>query len=58
MTQTDWMCQERGRGLISIEYCVDASIKGFKNYIKKNKKRLITATNKSIGNIRRQTEKQ
>ena len=44
--------KEEGRGLTSIEDCMDASIQGLENYIKKNKERLITASSNSICNIR------
>ena len=50
----------RRKRLASIEDCVDASIQGLKEYIKKNKERLITVANNSIGNIipNRKTRKQ
>ena len=44
--------KERGRGLASIEDSVDASIRGFENYIKKRKERLITAVNNSADHIK------
>ena len=42
--------KEEGRGLVSIEDCIDTSIRRFKNYIKKNKERLITSPRKNAGN--------
>ena len=33
--------KERGRGLTSIEFCIDASMQGLEDYIKKSKERLI-----------------
>ena len=44
--------KEGGRGLSNIKDCIDASIKGLKDYIRKCKERLITAAKKSIGYIR------
>ena len=48
------MCQKKNkqevRGLVRIEDCVDAAIKGLENYIKKSKERQITAANNSNGN--------
>ena len=44
--------KEEGRGHADIEDCVDESIQGFEDYIKKSEERLITATNISIGNVR------
>ena len=43
--------KEGGRGLASIEDCVDAAIQELDN-IKKKKEKLINAANKSTGNIR------
>ena len=43
--------KEIARELASIEDSVDASIKGFKYYVKKSKERLITAAGNSINNI-------
>ena len=47
-----------GRWLTNIEDCVDASIQGHKNYIKKKKERLITTANNSMGNIRKTVKQQ
>ena len=44
--------KEEGGGLASIEYSEEASIREFKDYIKKSKERLITATRSSTGNIK------
>ena len=44
--------KEGGRRLANIEDCVDDSTQGLEDYFKMNKERLITASNKSIGNIR------
>ena len=45
--------KEGGRGVVSIEYCMHASIQDFEVYIKKSKERLIKATTYIIGEIRR-----
>ena len=51
MTMTDYVSRkEGGRGLTSIEDCVDASIQGLEDYIEKSKERLIAAANNSIDN--------
>ena len=42
-----------GRGLSIHEDCVDASIQGLDDYIKKNQERLITTANYNISNISR-----
>ena len=53
MTLTDCMCKlKRKRRLASIEDCVDASIHGLKDNIKKSKERLITAATNNTGIIR------
>ena len=44
--------KEGGRGLISIEDSMDASIQRVEDYIKKSKERLITETRKSTDNIK------
>ena len=44
--------KEGGKGLSSIEDCIDTPIRRFRDYIKKNKERLITVTRNSIGNIK------
>ena len=44
--------KEKGRGIANIEDWVDVSLQGFKDYIKKSKKILITAASNSISNIR------
>ena len=48
----DWLYVSRkgGRRLVIIEDCVDTSIQGLDDYIKKNKVRLITGNNCSSGN--------
>ena len=43
--------KEGRRGLASIEDCVDTSTQELEDCIKKDKERLIAATNNSIGNI-------
>ena len=40
--------KEEGRGLVGIEDCVDASIRGLEDYIKTSQERIITAANNSI----------
>ena len=40
--------KEGGRGLVRIEDCVDATIRGLKEYVKKSKGRLINAANINI----------
>ena len=42
MSRKEWR-----RELTSIEYCIDASKQGLEEYIKKNKEKLIKATNNS-----------
>ena len=49
--------KEGGRGLTSIKDCIDASIQGLKDYIKKSKERLITVATSSIDNIRANKKK-
>ena len=44
--------KERGGGLTNIVDCIDASLQGPKNYIKKSKERLITVASNSLSNIR------
>ena len=48
------MCQGKKlrRELASIENCVDESIQGLEDYIKKNKEKVIAEASNSIGNIR------
>ena len=41
-----------GRKLINIENCVDVSKRGFEDYIKKNKERLVTVTRNNTDNIK------
>ena len=48
----------RGRGLISIEENVDSSIRGFKDYIQKNKERLITAASNKNDWVRKVIHRQ
>ena len=49
------VCAKKKNGgksrLASFEYCVNASIQGLDDYIKKSKNRLITAANNNSGNI-------
>ena len=47
-----FVSRKEGRGLASIEASMDASIRRFVDYIKKNKERLITAVNNSSENTR------
>ena len=47
-----YVSRKGGRGLISIEDCIDSSIQKFEDYIKTDKERLITAASKSIDNKR------
>ena len=49
--------KEGGRGQTSIEDCIYASTQGLKDYAKKSKEILITATNNSINNIRKYKQK-
>ena len=44
--------KKEGRGLCRIENWMDGSIQGLKDYIKKNKERLITVASNSNDNIR------
>ena len=44
--------RDGGRGLASFEDCVDASIRGFEDYILKSKERLMTAAHESIDSIK------
>ena len=44
--------KEGGRGLTSIEECVDASIQRLEDYIEKRGERLITATRNNTDNTR------
>ena len=44
--------KEGGRIISSIENCIDVSIQGLENYIKKSNERLITAAHNGISNIR------
>ena len=43
--------KKEGRGHSDSVDCVDESIQGFEDYIKKSEERLITATNISIGSV-------
>ena len=43
--------KEERKGFAGIEDCIDASIQGLEEYIKKSKERLITAANNSNNNI-------
>ena len=40
--------KEGGTGIISIEDCLDASIKGLEDYTKKSKEKLVTAANTAL----------
>ena len=42
------MSRKGGRELVGIGNCVDASIQGFEDYIKKSKQRLITVASNNI----------
>ena len=48
--------KEYGRGLTSIENCVDATIQRVEEYTKKSKEKLSTAASNSNVNIRRSSE--
>ena len=48
------MCQEGGKGLVSIEDSVDASIQRLEDYTEKREERLITATRNNTDDTKEQ----
>ena len=44
--------KEEEKRLASIENCVNESMQGIENYMKKSEEKLITAISNSVGNIR------
>ena len=47
-----YMSRKRSRGLDSIKDCINTTVRGQKDFIKKRKERLIIAASNSIGKIR------